>query len=171
MRLFYNGHICACYWLFTLEFAMEMYTKWGANNTMDYDRLGARSEQHLTTVLIETRLTKDILLDEIGEMGKKKRWELTYPTTQEVIFLNACMNAPKAFGYSYSRLCLFASSFSIFPFHTCIGKCIHHRNRSQRRAYKTSALYYNLQTFSFIRSGANNHITVSINDTDSEYRI
>lgn len=39
---------------------------------MDYDWLGVQSEQHLTTVLIETRLTKDILLDEIGEMGKKK---------------------------------------------------------------------------------------------------
>ncbi len=51
---------------------MEMYTKYGANNTMDYDWLGVQSEQHLTTVLIETRLTKDILLDEIGEMGKRR---------------------------------------------------------------------------------------------------
>lgn len=52
---------------------MEMYTKRGANNTMDYDRLGVQREQHLTTVLIESRLTKDILLDEIGEMGNKER--------------------------------------------------------------------------------------------------
>lgn len=54
---------------------MEMYTERGANNTMDYDWLGVRSEQHLTTALIESRLTKDILLDEIGEMRKKERAE------------------------------------------------------------------------------------------------
>lgn len=55
--------------MFTLEFAVEMYTELGANNTMDYDCLGMQSEQqHLTTVLIETRLTKDLLLDEIGEI-------------------------------------------------------------------------------------------------------
>lgn len=85
------------YWLFTLEFAMEMYTQWGANNTMDYDWLGMKSEQHLTTELIETRLTKDILLDGIGETGKK-RWELTYPKTLKIIFHNAYMNLSKAFG-------------------------------------------------------------------------
>lgn len=51
---------------------MEMYTKYEANNTMDYDWLGVQSEQHLTTVLIEARLTKDILLDEIGEMVKER---------------------------------------------------------------------------------------------------
>lgn len=61
-----------CYRLFTLEFVMEMYTKRGANSTMDYDWLGMKSKQHLTTELIETRLTKDILLDGIGEMGKKR---------------------------------------------------------------------------------------------------
>lgn len=61
---------------------MEMYTKRGANNTMDYDWLGVQSEQHLTTVLIETRLTKDILLDEIGETGKTRRG-LTYPNDSE----------------------------------------------------------------------------------------
>lgn len=44
----------------------------GASNTMDYDWLGMKSEQHLTTELIETRLTKDILLDGIGETGKKR---------------------------------------------------------------------------------------------------
>ena len=42
------------------------------NNTMDYDWLGVQSEQHLTTLLIETRLTKDILLDEIGETEKER---------------------------------------------------------------------------------------------------
>lgn len=49
-----------------------MYTERGPNNTMDHACLGVQSEQHLTTVLIETRLTKDILLDEIGEMETKK---------------------------------------------------------------------------------------------------
>lgn len=49
---------------------------------MDYDWLGVQSEQHLTTVLIESRLTKDILLDEIGETGKTRR-ELTYPNVSE----------------------------------------------------------------------------------------
>lgn len=44
---------------------MEMYTKRGANNTIDYDWLGVQSEQHSTMVLIETGLTKDILLDGI----------------------------------------------------------------------------------------------------------
>lgn len=68
----YSGHICAGYWLSTLEFTMEMYTKWGTNNTMDYDWLGVQSEQHLTMVLIETRLTRDILLDEIVETGKRR---------------------------------------------------------------------------------------------------
>lgn len=95
-QLFYNGHIYACYRLFTLEFVMEMYTKWGANSTMDYDWLGMKSKQHLTTELIETRLTKDILLDGIGEMGKK-RWELTYPKTLKMIFHNAYKNLLKAF--------------------------------------------------------------------------
>lgn len=51
---------------------MEMYTKRGANNTIDYGCLGVQHEQHLTTALTETRLTKDILLDEIGEMEKKR---------------------------------------------------------------------------------------------------
>lgn len=50
---------------------------------MDYDWLGVQSEQHLTTVLIETRLTRDILLDEIVETAK--RGGLTYPTTQKMI--------------------------------------------------------------------------------------
>lgn len=55
-------HVIDCsHW----NFAMEMYTKAGANNTMDYERLGVQREQYLTTVLIESRLTKDILLDEI----------------------------------------------------------------------------------------------------------
>lgn len=140
-----------------------MYTKWGANNTMDYDWLGVQSEQHLTTVLIETRLTKDILLDEIGEMGKK-RWELAYPTTQKMIFYNGCMNSSKAFGYSYFRCFL----FSVFPF-IPVSVNAFSAEIGQRRAYKTLSLYYNVQTFSFIRSGSSNHLTLSINDTDSEY--
>lgn len=44
----------------------------GQRNTMDYDWLRVQSEQHLTTLLIETRLTKDILLDEIGETGEEE---------------------------------------------------------------------------------------------------
>lgn len=39
---------------------------------MDYDWLGMKSEQHLTTGLIQARLTKDILLDGIGEIGGKE---------------------------------------------------------------------------------------------------
>lgn len=39
------------------------------NRTMDYAWLGMGSERHLTTELIETRLTEDILLDGTGEAG------------------------------------------------------------------------------------------------------
>lgn len=145
----------------------KMYTKWGANNTMDYDWLGVQSEQHLTTVLIETRLTKDILLDEIGGIGKKG-WELTYPTTQKMIFHNACINSWKAFGYSPFRWCFFTTSFLIFPF-IPVSVSAFSTEIGQTGAYKTLALYYNVQTFSFIRSGSSNHLTLSINDTDSEY--
>lgn len=43
-------HIGICYG--------NVHRERGANNTMDYDWLGEQSEQHLTTVLIETRFTK-----------------------------------------------------------------------------------------------------------------
>lgn len=67
------------------------------NRTMDYDWLGMGSERHLTTELIETRLTEDILLDGTGEAGKK-RWERTYPKTVEKISHNTHTNLMKAFG-------------------------------------------------------------------------
>lgn len=136
-----------------------MYTKWGANNTIDYDWLGVQSEQHLTTVLIESGLTKDILLDEIGEMEKEKRWEHAYPTTQKMIFHNAGMKSLDI----YNLDCFFHNQLFNLSLHTCISKCIHHRNRSQSRAYKTVVLYYNAQTFSFIRSGSSNCLALSIN--------
>lgn len=64
---------------------------------MDYDWLGMGSERHLTTELIETRLTEDILLDGTGGAGKKS-WERTYPKTLEKISHNAHTNLMKAFG-------------------------------------------------------------------------
>lgn len=68
----------------------------------------------------------------------------------------------EAFRYSYFS---FPPIFPFIPvsvnaFSTEIG---------QSRAYKTLSLYYNVQTFSFIRSGSSSHLTLSISDTDSEY--
>lgn len=95
------------------------------------------------------------------EKRKRRRDESLLTTTQKMIFHNACVKSldihiVDCFGFFYNQ-------FFNLSLHTCISKRIHHRNRSQSRAYKAVALYYNVQTFSFIRSGSSNHPALSIN--------
>lgn len=112
----YNGCIYACYWPFTLEFVMEMYTKWGENNTMDFDGLGMKSEQQVRTELIETALTKDILSDGIWEIGKRRDGSLRLK--KDFFLSNSVLDNDHNDYHNQFLLC------------TCINKCIQHRNRS-----------------------------------------